>query len=323
MDPAAYNLRLAAVDAGGRRGSVEHTVKAALLTAGGLEISDLVLAPSSAGGAVRPAVDLELAGGGLSALLELAGRDPARLARATVAIELAESAEGRALLRAPVAAGARQGRHSGGPDGDRRRPSSPGRLRRPGGGVARGEAGGGRDSAVPGRSATGRSADGARPARRPARRDEGLRPGRAADAGNAGPLHGPARRARPGPRSRRCCRRDRGRSAGPARGRGGPPRRRREGRRPRGLPARGVVLRARQPARRPDAAPGGFAPRLGALPGGGLHGSLLRRQRQGPRCDRGLADGAHRRGRQPGAVRAPRRRPRPGEGAGSGGGDPE
>jgi predicted Zn-dependent protease len=47
-------------------------------------------------------VDLELAGGGLSALLELAGRDPARLARATVAIELAESAEGLALLRAPV-----------------------------------------------------------------------------------------------------------------------------------------------------------------------------------------------------------------------------
>ena len=105
VDPAAYNLRLAAVDAGGRRGSVEHTVKAALLTAGGLEISDLVLAPSSAGGgAVRPAVDLELEGGGLSALLELAGRDPARLARVTVAIELAESAEGRALLRAPVEA---------------------------------------------------------------------------------------------------------------------------------------------------------------------------------------------------------------------------
>ena len=104
VDPATYNLRLAAVDAGGRRGSVEHTVKAALLTAGGLEISDLVLAPSSAGGAVRPAVDLELEGGGLSALLELAGRDPARLARATVAIELAESAEARALLRAPVEA---------------------------------------------------------------------------------------------------------------------------------------------------------------------------------------------------------------------------
>jgi tetratricopeptide (TPR) repeat protein len=61
-----------------------------------------VLAPSSAGGAVRPAVDLEVEGGGLSALLELAGRDPARVAEATVVIELAESAEGPPLLRVPV-----------------------------------------------------------------------------------------------------------------------------------------------------------------------------------------------------------------------------
>ena len=81
-------------------------MKAALVSAGGLEISDLVLAPASAGGPVRPAVDLELAGGGLSALLELAGRDPARAAGATVALELAESADGPSLLRAPVAAGA-------------------------------------------------------------------------------------------------------------------------------------------------------------------------------------------------------------------------
>jgi VWFA-related protein len=106
VDPATYTLRLAAVDAGARRGSVEHTVKAALVSAGGLEISDLVLAPSSAGGGVRPAVDLELEGGGLSALLEVAGRDPARVAEATVALELADSADGPSLLRAPVTTGA-------------------------------------------------------------------------------------------------------------------------------------------------------------------------------------------------------------------------
>jgi VWFA-related protein len=105
VDPNTYNLRLAAVDAGGRRGSVERTVKAALVSASGLEISDLVLAPATTGG-VRPAVDLELAGGGLSALLELAGRDPLRVAGATVTIELAESADGPPLLRAPVDVGA-------------------------------------------------------------------------------------------------------------------------------------------------------------------------------------------------------------------------
>jgi VWFA-related protein len=102
VDPATYNLRLAVVDAGGHRGSVEHLVKAALVSAGGLEISDLVLAPSSAGGPLRPAVDLELSGGGLSTLLEVAGRDPARVAKATVVLELAERADGPPLLRVPV-----------------------------------------------------------------------------------------------------------------------------------------------------------------------------------------------------------------------------
>ena len=105
VDPATYRLRLAAVDASGRRGSVEHTVKAALVTAGGLEISDLVLAPASGGAAVRPAVDLEVGSSGLSASVELASRDPSRLAGATVAVELAESADGPALLRVPVAVG--------------------------------------------------------------------------------------------------------------------------------------------------------------------------------------------------------------------------
>ncbi len=102
VEPSTYNLRLAAVDAAGRRGSVEHMVKAALVSAGGLEISDLVLAPASGGRAVRPAVDLELEGGGLSVFLELGSRDAARLAGAGVAVELAESADGPALLRVPV-----------------------------------------------------------------------------------------------------------------------------------------------------------------------------------------------------------------------------
>ncbi|HEX9190335.1 MAG TPA: tetratricopeptide repeat protein, partial [Vicinamibacteria bacterium] len=103
--PDTYALRLAVVDAGGRRGSVEHTVKAALVSAGGLEVSDLVLAPGPAGGggAVRPAVDLELEGEGLQALVEFGGRDRARVEGAAVAVELAESADGPALLRVPVA----------------------------------------------------------------------------------------------------------------------------------------------------------------------------------------------------------------------------
>jgi VWFA-related protein len=102
VDPGTYSLRLAAVDAAGRRGSVEHTVKAALVTAGGLQISDLVLAPASRGTAVRPGVDLEVAGGGLAAFVEIGSGDPRRLEGAGVAIELADSAGGPALLRVPA-----------------------------------------------------------------------------------------------------------------------------------------------------------------------------------------------------------------------------
>jgi VWFA-related protein len=105
VPPATYRLRLAAVDASRRRGSIERTVRAALVDAGGLEISDLVLAPASGGAPVRPAVDLELSGGALSASIEVGARDAGRLGQAAAAIELAESADGPALLRAPVALG--------------------------------------------------------------------------------------------------------------------------------------------------------------------------------------------------------------------------
>ena len=58
VEPGTYTLRLAAVDSAGRRGSVHHETKAAVTSAGGLLISDLVLAPPGSG-ALRPVVDLE------------------------------------------------------------------------------------------------------------------------------------------------------------------------------------------------------------------------------------------------------------------------
>jgi hypothetical protein len=104
VDPGRYLLRLAAVDASGRRGSVEHAAKAALVSASGLEISDLVLGPARPGSGLRPTADLERAGGGLEGLVELGARDRSRLQAATVAFELADSADGPALLRVPVEA---------------------------------------------------------------------------------------------------------------------------------------------------------------------------------------------------------------------------
>lgn len=103
VDPGSYGLRLATIDAAGRRGSVQHQARAALVSAGGLQVSDLVLAAPGAG-APRPVVDLEADASGLRALVELSGRDAAALAGASVALELAESAEGVALLRVPAEA---------------------------------------------------------------------------------------------------------------------------------------------------------------------------------------------------------------------------
>jgi hypothetical protein len=101
LDPGMYALRLAAIDAAGRVGSVHHEARAVVASAGGLLISDLVLAPASTG-PLRPVVELEAQPEGLLALVELAGRDATTLASATVALELADSADGVALLRVPV-----------------------------------------------------------------------------------------------------------------------------------------------------------------------------------------------------------------------------
>jgi tetratricopeptide (TPR) repeat protein len=102
VDPGTYLVRLAAVDAAGRRGSVEHVARAALVSAGGLEISDLVLWAGTSDSAGRPDVDLELKGEGIQALVELGARDASRLAGATVAFELADFADGPALVRVPM-----------------------------------------------------------------------------------------------------------------------------------------------------------------------------------------------------------------------------
>jgi tetratricopeptide (TPR) repeat protein len=114
VDPGSYTLRLAAVDAAGRRGSVHHQTQAVVLSAGGLRVSDLVLAPLAEKGPAPPGVDLALDAAGLVALLELASPDARTLAGATVTLELAESADAKeALLQIPLEAS------PAGPDGIR------------------------------------------------------------------------------------------------------------------------------------------------------------------------------------------------------------
>ena len=160
VDPATYNLRLAVVDAGGRRGSVEHTVKAALVSAGGLEISDLVLAPASAGRGGAPGASTWSS---RAAGSRPSWRWPAAIRPASPARRSPSSWRSRRtappLLRAPVVGrGGGEGRDARGPHRDRRRAAPARRLHRPRGGLPRGQAGGGRHAAVPHRPAAGRDA---------------------------------------------------------------------------------------------------------------------------------------------------------------------
>lgn len=104
VEPGDYALRLAAVDAAGRRGSVHRDARAAVVTAGAVLVSDLLLAAPGAG-PMRPAVDLDAGASGVLALVELLGRDKAPLDGATMALDIAETADGPSLLRAPAELG--------------------------------------------------------------------------------------------------------------------------------------------------------------------------------------------------------------------------
>jgi VWFA-related protein len=102
LAPGLYRLRLAALDANGRIGSVEHPVSANVAAAGGLEIGDLILAPSgSESGAPRPSVDLDLHGSDLVNYLELYAEDSQVLDASSVTFRVLGRGEEDALLSAP------------------------------------------------------------------------------------------------------------------------------------------------------------------------------------------------------------------------------
>jgi hypothetical protein len=95
VEPGLYTLKLAARDSGGRQGSVEHPVKAALVEAGGVELSDLMLGlPPTAGTGLRPGLGLDGGGDPLLAHLELYG-DAGRVA---VSFEVAHDEHASALF---------------------------------------------------------------------------------------------------------------------------------------------------------------------------------------------------------------------------------
>jgi VWFA-related protein len=105
-----YTLRFAAIDADGREGSVHHAVRGTLPNEGGVRVSDLILTEPVRGGAVRPVVHLRLEAPALQAVMELGATEPKRLNDTRVTFEVADSADGEAI----VSARGRLGNESGG-----------------------------------------------------------------------------------------------------------------------------------------------------------------------------------------------------------------
>ncbi|MEW6322439.1 MAG: VWA domain-containing protein, partial [Acidobacteriota bacterium] len=112
VEPGEYTLRLAAADDTGRAGSVHHAVTARFTDVGPVSVSDLVLTPQVVAGEVpRPSPSAPIDTDAVSAMIEMVGGDPSVLRRARVAVQVAESADGPALVASearPAARGERQ-----------------------------------------------------------------------------------------------------------------------------------------------------------------------------------------------------------------------
>jgi hypothetical protein len=104
--PGSYTLRFGGIDSAGNRGSLEHEVRVWQTAAPTITVGDLMLGrvdPGSRGGALRPVVNTRVNNGQVAAYTEFYSGRPEALEGVTVMIELADSEDGPALLRAPAA----------------------------------------------------------------------------------------------------------------------------------------------------------------------------------------------------------------------------
>jgi len=97
-EPGSYTLRVEVVDGAGRRGSVQQAFRAALTSAGPVRAGDLIIGDKAAGeSGQNPNVAAEIAGDTLQGYLEVYGDAVEPLKAVTASIEVAATADGRAL----------------------------------------------------------------------------------------------------------------------------------------------------------------------------------------------------------------------------------
>jgi len=102
VDPGVYTLHLAVRDRSGRRGSVVHPVKAALVSVGGLELGDLLLGGLGPDTGFQAAARGFAEAGRLTAHIEMQGKDAQHVKQAGVALEISDVDGGPALLSVPM-----------------------------------------------------------------------------------------------------------------------------------------------------------------------------------------------------------------------------
>jgi VWFA-related protein len=99
--PGRYQLKLAAIDADGRRGSVEHAFDAKAWEPGPIRISDVLLGESSAG-AFRPSPRLAPGSRELTARIEIRGDAPELLVGVTARLQVVRAGETDVLAEVPL-----------------------------------------------------------------------------------------------------------------------------------------------------------------------------------------------------------------------------
>ena len=105
VSPGTYNLKLAAIDDQGRRGSVEHRFEARLRVGGPFRFGDLMLADGEVGRALLPKIEPRVSREVVTGYSEIYASDPARFDGATVAFEVAKDANAAPLASAPAVVG--------------------------------------------------------------------------------------------------------------------------------------------------------------------------------------------------------------------------
>jgi VWFA-related protein len=108
VDPGIYELRLAVVDADGRRGSVVREVNAWKMAGETLATGDLFVGnmPTPGQAGIRPAVEPHVSADTLAAYVELYSTTAATFDGAAVTFEVADDADTPALVAAPARFGA-------------------------------------------------------------------------------------------------------------------------------------------------------------------------------------------------------------------------